>query len=289
MIRLLDKYLTTKLFAPLARLQGANELAISILMYHSVSTARETEGHPYFWVNTTPEVFGAQMRFLKQNKYKVISLSNAAELLYSRRAAAGNEKYVVITFDDGFEDFHRNAFPILKRYGFTATVFLPTDFIEDRDLKMDGKEHLTWSQIIELNKQGISFGSHTASHPQLKFFDKADIRTEIERSKELIEHRLGAHVESFSYPFAFPEEDPVLTEYLSGTLADCGYKFGVSTRIGRATSKDPKYFLKRLPINSRDDLGLFKAKLEGGYDWLHCIQFNSKLLRARLRNVKKSA
>jgi peptidoglycan/xylan/chitin deacetylase (PgdA/CDA1 family) len=292
MIHLLDKYLTTIFFAPIARrwTNRGSDIAISILMYHSVSSEPETQMHPYFWVKTTPELFDAQMRFLKENHYNVISLSQAAQLLCDSDDKKDRlASYVVITFDDGFRDFYLNAFPILQKYGFTATVFLPTAYINDGSLKMGGEDHLTWDEVIELNKQGISFGSHTDSHPTLKSLGRDEVKFEIENSKQIIESKIGSPVDSFSYPFAFPEEDKALTSYLTCTLASCGYKCGVSTRIGRASAKDPIYFLKRLPINSRDDLTFFKAKLEGGYDWLHYIQVKSKLIRAKFRNVKRHA
>jgi peptidoglycan/xylan/chitin deacetylase (PgdA/CDA1 family) len=284
-IHLLDKYFTTTFFAPVARrwANRGSDIAIPVLMYHSVSNEPETEAHPYFWVNTTPERFEAQMRFLKENNYNVISLSHGVELLYG----AGNKSnkqasYVVITFDDGFRDFYLIAFPILQKYGFTATVFMPTDYITDHTKKMAGKEHLSWDEVSELYKHGISFGSHTVNHAQLKDLNSEQVKDEIRHSKQIIESKIGAPIDSFSYPFAFPEEDKELTRRLTDTLIACGYKYGVSTRLGRASAKDPIYFLKRLPVNSRDDLTFFKAKLEGGYDWLHWIQLTSKVIRAKL-------
>jgi peptidoglycan/xylan/chitin deacetylase (PgdA/CDA1 family) len=290
MIHQLDKHLTTALFAPMARrfADQGEDISIPVLMYHSVSRAPEMESHPYFWVNTTPERFEEQMRFLKENNYRAVSLSEAVKLLFDPDTKRDKVTLpVVITFDDGFRDFYLNAFPVLQNYGFTACVFLPTDYIDDQTLKMDGKEHLRWDEIRDLQKQGISFGSHTASHPQLKDLNPNDIDFEIRRSKEIIESKTGTPVGSFSYPFAFPEEDQELTRQLADTLTACGYKNGVSTRIGRASAKDPVFFLKRLPVNSRDDLAFFKAKLDGGYDWLHWMQLTSKRIRAKLRNVGK--
>jgi peptidoglycan/xylan/chitin deacetylase (PgdA/CDA1 family) len=284
----LDKYLTTAFFAPLARRRADRDLAIPILMYHSVSNEPEIEAHPYFWLNTTTGRFAAQMQFLKDNDYKVISLAHAVELLRD----TGNKRnkhaaHAVITFDDGFRDFYLSAFPILRKHGFTATVFLPTDYITDHTRKMDGKEHLSWDEVAELHGQGISFGSHTTNHFQLKNLNRDDMNFEIRHSRQMIESKIGAPVDSFSYPFAFPEEDKELTRYLTDTLMACGYRYGVSTRIGRASAQDPIFFLKRLPVNSRDDLPFFRAKLEGGYDWLHWFQLKSKVIRARLRNEKK--
>ena len=288
MIHLIDRYFTTAFFAPMVRRYArfASDISIPVLMYHSVSNEPETEAHPYFWVNTTPERFETQMRFLKENHYDVISLSRAVELLQGSRSRNGDyHPCVVLTFDDGFRDFLLNAFPVLQKFGFTATVFLPTGYIGDSSLKMDGREHLSWDEILQLHRQGISFGSHTVSHPQLKGLNMKDILFEIRHSKEMMESKMGVPVESFSYPFAFPEEDRELTDRLTDNLTSCGYKYGVSTRIGRASSKDPVFFLKRLPVNSRDDLGFFKAKLNGGYDWLHRFQLASKIIRAKWGNA----
>lgn len=284
MIHLLDRYLSTAVFAPLAGrfTHRAGDAPISILMYHSVSNARETEAHPYFWVNTTPERFEEQMRFLKENGYDVISLAGAAgRLLDGHPEKNAPAPAVVITFDDGFRDFYLNAFPVLQEHGFPSTVFLPTAYIGDQGRRMEGKEHLSWQEVAELHRLGVSFGSHTVNHPQLKDLKWDDIEFEIRRSREMMESGIGAPVESFSYPYAFPEEDQELTMRLARTLASCGYRYGVSTRIGRASGDDPIYFLKRLPVNSRDDLAFFKAKLDGGYDWLHRVQLTSKRIRAK--------
>jgi len=281
-IHLLDKYLSTLFFVHFAGNRPTGKIFVPILMYHSVSSEPETETHPYFWVNTSPEMFDAQMRFLKENNYQVITLERAIEIIYGQAVKDDHSKYVVITFDDGFRDFYIDAFPILQKYGFTATVFLPTKYITDHSKKMDGKVHLSWDEVAELSRQGITFGSHTVSHPQLRDLDKDAIKYEIEYSKQVMESKMGASIDSFSYPFAFPEEDKELTNYLTTTLADCGYKFGVSTRIGRTSAKDPIFFLKRLPVNSRDDLAFFKAKLEGGDDWLHWVQLASKIKRTKL-------
>jgi peptidoglycan/xylan/chitin deacetylase (PgdA/CDA1 family) len=286
-IGLPDRFITTTFFAPIARTFAGfhGNTTIPVLMYHSVSNEPETEAHPYFWLNTTPEHFEAQMRFLKENHYDVISLAHAVELLYGAGNTSGKDaSYAVITFDDGFRDFFLNAFPILQKYGFTATVFLPTDYITDHTKKMSNKDHLSWDEVAGLIKQGITFGSHTAKHPQLKNLNRDEMRFEISHSREVMENRLGVPVEAFSYPFAFPEEDGELVKYLEDTLYACGYRYGVSTRIGRASAKDPIFFLKRLPVNSRDDIAFLQAKLEGGYDWLHGVQFTSKIVRAKLWN-----
>lgn len=146
-------------------------------------------------------------------------------------------------------------------------------------MKFKGKECLTWAEIRELRKHRIYFGSHTVTHPQLSTLEAQAIKSEVQESKKSIEDNIGECVDSFSYPYAFPEENSTFTKMLRETLIACGYRQGVSTRIGVARPKEERYFLRRLPINSLDDLALFKAKLHGGYDWLHALQYISKSIR----------
>ena len=266
----LDRLLTLYFFHPLLRAISFHKKArIPILMYHSISNDAEDDIHPYYRINTSPDIFAKHIKFLHENNYSVISLRDVKESLPQLDNSPG--RFVVITFDDGYQDFYTEAFPVLQNYDYTATVFLPTGFINNKN-NLKGKTHLNWNEILELSNNGITFGSHTVTHPQLKLLKNEDIELEIRQSKEVIEDNLGKPVESFSYPFAFPEEDKEFTKHLGGALQKYGYKYGVSTRIGMTSKKDDVYFLKRLPVNSCDDISFFKAKLEGGYDWLYKAQ-----------------
>ena len=190
------------------------------------------------------------------------------------------EKLVAITFDDGYLDFYTNAFPILNHYGYSATVFLPTDYIGQATRQFKGTECLTWTQVRELRKAGIEFGSHTVTHPQLRSVTTEQMRTEVGRSKDEIQQQLGEPAETFAYPYAFPETDRTFVETLRRALQENEYRSGVTTIIGRAAASDNPLFMRRLPVNSADDPLLFQAKLEGGYDWLRTVQYASKLRTA---------
>ncbi len=218
------------------------------------------------------------MRFLHENGYRTAELGEVTDRLGSQSTDAA--KVVAITFDDGFADFYTDAFPTLNRYGFSATVFLPTSYIGNSARRFKGKYCMTWNQVCDLSKARVIFGSHTVTHPQLHFLNPADQRCELRESRDTIEQMTGMPVHSFSYPYAFPEHDRAFARQLTAGLSDCGYANGVSTIIGRAGSDDSKFFLKRIPVNDADDQKLFRAKLEGGYDWLHRVQYMTKLVRS---------
>jgi peptidoglycan/xylan/chitin deacetylase (PgdA/CDA1 family) len=186
---------------------------------------------------------------------------------------------VVITFDDGYRTFCQHAYPALERFGFTATMFLPTASIADSPSIFNRRLCMTWTDVRDLQRQGISFGSHTVSHPQLHTLDRERIREEVLCSRQTIEEKTGSAVDSFAYPYAFPQTDKSFKAMLRGTLEECGYRFGVCTRIGRAGVTSDPLFLERLPVNSADDPALLEAKMAGAYDWVGGLQSLAKRIR----------
>ncbi len=279
----LDRFLTLAFFGPLASLAHNKGLRIPILMYHSISRDTEEGVHPYYRVVTTPEVFAQHMAFLSDQGYQVLGLEAAIKLLHRDNGVQQSmpEKPVVITFDDGFLDFYSDAFPILARHNFTAMVFIPTGLIGEQRRTFNGKELLIWDEIRDLRKKGVVFGSHSMTHRQLQQVRRDEVEHEIMHSKEVLEDKLGERIEYFSYPYAFPEGDREFVQYVRVTLLKCEYLYGVSTRIGTTSLSDSRLFMKRIPVNSCDDLLLFRAKLEGDYDWVHMLQYVYKLFKKR--------
>ena len=272
----IDRLVTLYLSHPLARTLGPDERSrVPILMYHSISDNLFGMSHPYFHINTLPEVFSEQMRWLRNSGFRAIGLS---EVLSGLQTGADFSKTVAITFDDGYRDFYTDALPVLKQCGFTATLFLATDRIRNTPARIEGADYLTWSDVRELHAEGIYFGSHTVTHPDLRSLGPDQLEYELGRSKEIIEDFLGTAIESFSHTFGFPEEDKDYARYLADVLCNLGYDHGVSTILGRASRKSNRFFLPRLPVNSFDDHSLFRAKLQGGYDWLHWPQLLKKMV-----------
>ncbi len=279
----LDRLATLYVVSPLMRHDPGSEPSIPILMYHSISDADESGLHEYFRTCTSPDVFAEQMACLHSQGYSSCSLTQALDYLQSR-APAGT-KPVVITFDDGYADFYRQAFPVLSRYGFSATVFLPTAYIGDRLLQFKNRDCLTWAEVRELNNHGILFGSHTVTHPRLRELSVPAINEEIANSKTTIEEKLGSIVESFAYPYAFPQAEPDFTKMLRDSLRRAGYQNGVCTIVGRANRSSEPLFLERLPLNSCDDTAFFNAKLAGAYDWISRSQYVVKVAKTRFTKL----
>ncbi|HEY1481368.1 MAG TPA: polysaccharide deacetylase family protein [Candidatus Acidoferrum sp.] len=256
-----------------------------ILMYHSISSNLFGLSHPYSQINTTPEMFSTQMRWLRNAGYQSIGLADMVDGLSN---AENMGKRVVITFDDGYRDIFTDGLPILKQCGFTATIFLATDRIHELPMRFEGVDYLTWQDVRELHKEGMNFGSHTVTHPDLRSMEPEQLDYELGYSKEVIEQKLGIAINSFSYPFPFPEEDRDFTRFLGDTLENHGFENGVCNIIGRATRDSNPYFLPRLGVNSWDTADLLKAKLLGGYDWMHIPQWFNKLVNHNVTMMQGS-
>jgi peptidoglycan/xylan/chitin deacetylase (PgdA/CDA1 family) len=275
-------------------------------MYHSISEDPEPGMAPYYRTITTPGRFAEQMRFLKENGYRGLTLKEGLEWLNSANGGNGgipnsssssqsslakdqlspiNYQPVVVTFDDGFRDFYTTAYPLLEELGFSATMFLPTAFIADHGAHRPflGRDCLNWHEVRELNVAGVEFGSHTVNHPKLTELNWHDIESEIVDSKFEIEEQLGSVVTSFAYPYAYPLTRNEFGDRLCNLLQTAGYQTCVTTRIGFNTALDDPLKLKRLPINDADDADFFEAKLEGGYDWASWPQRAVKGVKALLR------
>ncbi len=276
----LDRFITLYMCSPVVRLMKSTESeCVPILAYHSISNNLFGKSHPYYQINTAPEVFSRQMRWLKCQGYQAMHLS---DMLAGLASGQDMSKRVVITFDDGYRDFFTEGFVILRQCGFTATVFLVTDRIRKTPMRYEGVDYLTWGEVRELHAEGIQFGSHTVTHPDLRSMEPNQIDYELGYSKEVLEQEIGDAVESFSYPFPFPEEDRDFTRFISDVLENQGFMNGVSSIIGRAHRRSNRFSLPRFPVNSWDTPELLKAKLLGGYDWMHVPLLMKKFI---LHNV----
>ena len=268
----LDRLLTLAMFHPLVRFNVRNRRErLPVLMYHGISPDPDTRA-PYFQTLTHPEVFAEQIEFLRNAGYTGVTLSEGLGRLQAVRTSTSSRPAVAITFDDGFRDFLTEAVPVLRRHGFRATMYLPTAFIGHTRQRFKERECLTWAEIKGLHAEGFEFGSHTVSHPRLVDLDWSVIRAELTESRRSIEEQLGAPVTAFAYPYAFPQTSEMFVSQFGRLLKETGYRSCVTTMIGRVRAHDDRLHLRRLPVNSCDDVRLLRAKLEGAYDWVGMAQ-----------------
>jgi peptidoglycan/xylan/chitin deacetylase (PgdA/CDA1 family) len=168
-----------------------------ILTYHSISPGQSP-------LKVSPALFVEQMGWLKENA-RVISLEELVTGLTGRTSLP--LRSVVLTFDDGFEDFYTAAAPVLRRFGFPATVFVPTGYCGKTNawpgqLDWVTEERLmSWQQISELAADGIGFGAHGMTHAALTGLSVAEAEREIAVSKRELEARCGIRIDFFCYPY----------------------------------------------------------------------------------------
>jgi peptidoglycan/xylan/chitin deacetylase (PgdA/CDA1 family) len=276
----LDRALSIGVARPLLRLKRQSRGAgIPILMYHGI---RRNVGdrHPYYETNTSPERFAAQMKYLRDSGYETIGLD---EITGDGGNASNNRRNVVVTFDDGYRDFYTEAFPVLVKYGFKAIVYVVSGFARMAATTEHPGRYMTWDDLREIQRHGMTIGSHTASHCQLLTTSASNLYQELADSKRIIENELGVQIRSFAYPFAFPEHERAFIDTLRSLLKQCRYVNGVSTSIGTVRPGSDPFFLPRIPVNSYDDTRFLEAKLNGAYNWVHVPQFAYKCAMMRFR------
>jgi peptidoglycan/xylan/chitin deacetylase (PgdA/CDA1 family)/SAM-dependent methyltransferase len=238
---------------------GATQAVVTdrlpILMYHRVAPTGSLTMARY---RVQPEAFAEQLRYLHNAGYYSVNLEHWRAAVEAKRPLPG--RAVLITFDDGYLDFLTQAWPLLKQYGFSATVFLITDKI-GRSNSWDhvyGEEVplLRWEDIRQLQDEGVEFGSYSSSHCPLTALSPAAVVHEGAHSRALLERELRVPVQAFAYPYGDMDQ---VVQHLIGA---CGYVFGLSCRPALSGFQDPLLALPRIEVTGSDSLQEFVAKLD---------------------------
>lgn len=208
---------------------------LAIVTFHSLDDAPAVISFP-------PRLFERAIERLLTRGHRPVALAEAARCL--RRGVPFPRRAFVLTFDDGYETVYEEAFPVLRRSGLPATVFLTVgpSRASQRNGRLPslcGRPMLTWAQIREMHAGGVDFGAHTLTHPDLTRLSAARIEVEVSESKRIIEDGLGASVSSFAYPFG--RYDQRSRDIISRHF-DCA----CSDRLGFVTPTSDPYALKRI-------------------------------------------
>ena len=190
---------------------------VPILVYHNIG--KEARGRLVLGV----DAFTEQMKYLKANGFRVVSVAEFVEWLQLRRQLP--RKTVVLTFDDGYRSFREHAYPVLKELRFTATLFVYTDYVGT------GRNALNWEDLKALTADGFDVQAHSKSHADLR---RGDHESEAQYSRrmqaELIEpprvlaRGVGRPVSFLAYPYG-RVDDAVLAK-----VKDHGYQAAFTVR-----------------------------------------------------------
>lgn len=221
---------------------------VPILCYHRFSTGRSK-------LAVTPAAFAAQMQYLADNNYRVIPLAELQGFLQGREPLP--KRTVAITIDDGYRSTYEIAYPVLKKHGFPATVFLYSDFVGAADA-------MTWAQMQEMTKSGlIDIQPHSRTHANLVLLQPQEseakyrerIRREVEVPSTTIETKLGTKARSFAYPYGDTNEVVV------DELKHRGLALGATVTPGGNGFFASPYMLRRTMVFGEDDIAAFTSKL----------------------------
>lgn len=168
--------------------QSKKSVRVPILMYHHIDPMPSSGSKNTLGLYVTPEVFEEQLAYLVKKNYKSITPQELYNLLKSGKNPS--QKSVMITFDDSTKGQYINAYPLLKKYGFTAVYFVPSK-----------KSSITYAQLREMGKNGMIIGSHSATHIDLvKEDDEQKLYSEIVESRYSLQSGTGQDVIFISYP-----------------------------------------------------------------------------------------
>jgi peptidoglycan/xylan/chitin deacetylase (PgdA/CDA1 family) len=169
--------------------------AATVLIYHHVSNTMPAS------TSISPERFVAHMDYLARNNYKIVPLTELAEKI--KRGETLPDKTIAITFDDSYADVYTSAYPILKKHGWPFTFFVNTKAVGS------GKLFVSWDQLREMSKNGVTIANHTTEHNHVVRLNKNEtikqwrvrIANEITEAQEKIEKEIGDAPKMFAYPF----------------------------------------------------------------------------------------
>jgi poly-beta-1,6-N-acetyl-D-glucosamine N-deacetylase len=220
-----------------------------VLIYHHVSNSTPKS------TSISPEDFEAHLNYLEQNKFSVVPLVDLVEMIRNKKPLP--DKTVAITFDDSYRDVYETAYPVLKKRKWPFTFFVNTGSIGK------GKLFVTWDQLREMSKNGVTIANHSTAHNHMvrqsagetKADWKKRIEMEITLAQEQIEKEIGSAPKIFAYPYGEYNTE------LKSILEKLGY-ISFTQQAGALGLLTDKQLLPRFPFGgSYTKLDDFKLKV----------------------------
>ncbi|HET6465309.1 MAG TPA: polysaccharide deacetylase family protein [Nitrospiria bacterium] len=229
---------------------------IPALLYHKIGVAPSGVRNPRTWV--APERFAWQMRHLVRRGWR--SITPEALAAHYRGEKEADSKSLLITFDDGSRSCYREALPLMRSLGLTATVFIVSGqlggrAVWDRNPDHPDDELLTIGEIRELAEAGWSIGAHSMTHTRLTGLPPSEAEREIRESMHRLEEALSMPIRTFAYPYG------AYTPEHAGMVRKAGYEIGFTTHY--------------------PEQGLFAIRRENIHGEVHALRFLWRFRRAK--------
>ncbi len=219
----------------------SSTLQVPILMYHHIDTPPADADGAAYALYTSPDMFEQQMAYLADNGFTPIDLYDLSLAITLKQELP--DKPIIITLDDGYIDNYENARLILQSFGFPATFFIPTDFIDRQDYN-----YMSWEMIMELSFAGFSIEPHSMTHPDLRGRAVSENRHEMRGSRDRIEAYTQQQPRFFAYPSGKYDENSMQA------AEDLGFWGAVTTNGGTWHGFNGRYEWTRLRM--RPDLSM---------------------------------
>ncbi len=225
---------------------------LAILGFHKIGAPPADGWETWYYI---PEAtFAGYLGWLGEHGWRVIDVPTLLTGLKAPDTLP--ERAVLLTFDDGYRSNLEVAVPVLRRFGYPAVIFVPTDYIGRHntfDVDEEPQEAICdWGDLRELERRGVSVQSHGASHRAFSGLTPAEQEDELHRSKAVLEDGLSKDVEVYCYPYGDDGgTPPAIREALvrTGYRAACLYSGGLNPM----PAADP-YRLDRITMGPDTDL-----------------------------------
>lgn len=233
---------------------------LPVLMYHKVSPS-EPDG-----LNVTPAQFESHLRYLKQQKYQTLSFSTLLKLYRNQEPLP--PRSLIITFDDAYTNFRDFAIPLLKKYGFRATVMVPVAWMGKVNGWDQGSEPILNAGALKslaLNQEA-EIGLHSFMHLNFNNMDPEQITGDLKMCRTVLESEGIPFVQVLAYPFgAYPRKNKERKERLFDVFRQSKLSFAlrIGNRINRWPLVNP-YEIQRIDIKGTDPFCIFRIKVKKG-------------------------
>jgi peptidoglycan/xylan/chitin deacetylase (PgdA/CDA1 family) len=220
---------------------------VPIVMYHHVDDLPKTASDPHLRELTVPvTTFRRQLEFLQSMQASTVSLADVMDYLDGGEALP--PRAVVLTFDDGYDDNYRFAYPLLRQFEMTGTFFVVAGLVGKRG-------YMTWEQLREMQLHGMAIESHSLDHVDLSLLPRAELQRQLTESRRVLERNLLAPVRYLNYPSGRYSRQVI------AAARSAGYEAAVTTQPGLVQERGGRFELSRIRVSGNDTPQSFAAKM----------------------------